>query len=213
VPRQTGWHHPRTSSARLLQVSPSRTGGGGGHAGSRGQHAREHPRANRPVQPRRESRRLHRCRRRRRRDPATGQLAGADIQSQTRQILDSFQVMLESVGSDLQQSCRKPEGSGAREWGRKALGDRLLRHPPLGVSRSRLGTWRVGRTVGSRSREATPGTRRGRASRRPIDPRPSRPPQAPWQVALPPRWSLSGLREPPPGLHPVPLPSGFGTRG
>jgi 2-iminobutanoate/2-iminopropanoate deaminase len=34
-------------------------------------------------------------------NPATGQLAGRDIGSQTRQILDSFQVMLESVGSDL----------------------------------------------------------------------------------------------------------------
>src|SRR6266487_1760481 len=34
-------------------------------------------------------------------DPATGQLAGSDIRSQTRQILDSFSVMLESVGSDL----------------------------------------------------------------------------------------------------------------
>ena len=34
-------------------------------------------------------------------NPATGQLAGTDIRSQTRQILDSFQVMLESVGSDL----------------------------------------------------------------------------------------------------------------
>ena len=34
-------------------------------------------------------------------DPATGQLAGPDVASQTRQILDSFQVMLESVGSDL----------------------------------------------------------------------------------------------------------------
>jgi 2-iminobutanoate/2-iminopropanoate deaminase len=34
-------------------------------------------------------------------DPATGQLAGPDVQSQTRQILDSFTVMLESVGSDL----------------------------------------------------------------------------------------------------------------
>jgi 2-iminobutanoate/2-iminopropanoate deaminase len=34
-------------------------------------------------------------------NPATGQLAGTDIGSQTRQILDSFQVMLESVGSDL----------------------------------------------------------------------------------------------------------------
>ena len=34
-------------------------------------------------------------------DPATGELAGPDVASQTRQILDSFQVMLESVGSDL----------------------------------------------------------------------------------------------------------------
>jgi 2-iminobutanoate/2-iminopropanoate deaminase len=34
-------------------------------------------------------------------NPATGKLAGTDIGSQTRQILDSFQVMLESVGSDL----------------------------------------------------------------------------------------------------------------
>src|SRR5262245_6370087 len=34
-------------------------------------------------------------------DRATGQLAGTDVQSQTRQILDSFRAMLESVGSDL----------------------------------------------------------------------------------------------------------------
>ena len=34
-------------------------------------------------------------------DPATGQLAGPDVQSQTRQILDSFEVMLSSVGSDV----------------------------------------------------------------------------------------------------------------
>jgi 2-iminobutanoate/2-iminopropanoate deaminase len=34
-------------------------------------------------------------------NPATGQLAGADIASQTKQILDSFKVMLESVNSDL----------------------------------------------------------------------------------------------------------------
>ena|SRR5579864_5329545 len=33
--------------------------------------------------------------------PATGDLAGDDVQSQTRQILDNFQVMLDSVGSDL----------------------------------------------------------------------------------------------------------------
>ena len=33
--------------------------------------------------------------------PVTGQLAGADVASQTKQILDSFKVMLESVNSDL----------------------------------------------------------------------------------------------------------------
>ena len=35
-------------------------------------------------------------------NPATGQLAGEDVASQTKQILDSFKVMLESVGSDLE---------------------------------------------------------------------------------------------------------------
>jgi 2-iminobutanoate/2-iminopropanoate deaminase len=34
-------------------------------------------------------------------DPVTGQLAGPDVASQTRQILKSFAVMLESVGSSL----------------------------------------------------------------------------------------------------------------
>ena len=34
-------------------------------------------------------------------DPATGQLAGPGVEAQTGQILDNFQVMLESVGSDL----------------------------------------------------------------------------------------------------------------
>jgi 2-iminobutanoate/2-iminopropanoate deaminase len=34
-------------------------------------------------------------------DPTTGQLAGADVGAQTRQILKSFIVMLEAVGSDL----------------------------------------------------------------------------------------------------------------
>jgi 2-iminobutanoate/2-iminopropanoate deaminase len=34
-------------------------------------------------------------------DPATGQLAGPDVEAQTRQILKSFRVMLQSVGSDL----------------------------------------------------------------------------------------------------------------
>ena len=34
-------------------------------------------------------------------DPETGQLAGPDAYLQTKQILDSFKVMLESVGSDL----------------------------------------------------------------------------------------------------------------
>ena len=35
-------------------------------------------------------------------DPATAQLAGPDVGSQARQILDSFAVMLASVGSDLE---------------------------------------------------------------------------------------------------------------
>lgn len=34
-------------------------------------------------------------------DPATGDLAGPAIGSQTKQILDAFEIMLESVGSDL----------------------------------------------------------------------------------------------------------------
>lgn len=34
-------------------------------------------------------------------DPATGELAGPDVGSQTKQILDAFEIMLASVGSDL----------------------------------------------------------------------------------------------------------------
>src|SRR5688572_12400998 len=34
-------------------------------------------------------------------DPVSGQLVGADVSSQTRRILESFRVMLHSVGSDL----------------------------------------------------------------------------------------------------------------
>jgi 2-iminobutanoate/2-iminopropanoate deaminase len=34
-------------------------------------------------------------------DPATGQLAGTDVAAQTTQILKSFAVMLQAVGSDL----------------------------------------------------------------------------------------------------------------
>ena len=34
-------------------------------------------------------------------DPRTGELAGSDIASQTKQILDMFEAMLSSVGSDL----------------------------------------------------------------------------------------------------------------
>src|SRR5262245_10379786 len=34
-------------------------------------------------------------------NPVSGQLAGADVHSQTKQILESFEVMLASVGSDL----------------------------------------------------------------------------------------------------------------
>lgn len=35
-------------------------------------------------------------------NPVSGQLAGPDIVAQTHQILDSFRIMLESVGSDLE---------------------------------------------------------------------------------------------------------------
>ena len=34
-------------------------------------------------------------------NPVTGQLAGPDVHSQATQILESFRIMLESVGSDL----------------------------------------------------------------------------------------------------------------
>ena len=34
-------------------------------------------------------------------DPETGKLAGADVASQTKQILDAFEVMLATVGSDM----------------------------------------------------------------------------------------------------------------
>jgi len=34
-------------------------------------------------------------------NPATGHLSGSDVYSQAKQILESFRVMLESVGSDL----------------------------------------------------------------------------------------------------------------
>jgi 2-iminobutanoate/2-iminopropanoate deaminase len=34
-------------------------------------------------------------------DPTTGELAGPDVAAQTRAILDSFETMLRSVGSDL----------------------------------------------------------------------------------------------------------------
>jgi 2-iminobutanoate/2-iminopropanoate deaminase len=34
-------------------------------------------------------------------NPASGQLAGPDVYSQARQILETFRVMLQSVGSDL----------------------------------------------------------------------------------------------------------------
>jgi 2-iminobutanoate/2-iminopropanoate deaminase len=34
-------------------------------------------------------------------DPATGQLAGPDVRSQTRQILTSFELLLAAAGSDL----------------------------------------------------------------------------------------------------------------
>jgi 2-iminobutanoate/2-iminopropanoate deaminase len=38
-------------------------------------------------------------------DPATGALAGPDVFSQTKRILESFRIMLASVGSDLEHVC------------------------------------------------------------------------------------------------------------
>jgi 2-iminobutanoate/2-iminopropanoate deaminase len=35
-------------------------------------------------------------------DPATGELAGPDVYSQTKRILETFRILLESVNSDLQ---------------------------------------------------------------------------------------------------------------
>ena len=35
-------------------------------------------------------------------NPSTGQLSGSDVYAQTKQILESFRVMLESVSSDLE---------------------------------------------------------------------------------------------------------------
>lgn len=35
-------------------------------------------------------------------DPATGELSGPDVESQTARILESFQIMLASVGSDFE---------------------------------------------------------------------------------------------------------------
>lgn len=35
-------------------------------------------------------------------DPATGKLAGPDVTAQTHQILDAFEIMLATVGSDLE---------------------------------------------------------------------------------------------------------------
>ena len=34
-------------------------------------------------------------------NPVTGQLAGADVYSQTKQIIESFEIMLRSVSSDI----------------------------------------------------------------------------------------------------------------
>jgi enamine deaminase RidA (YjgF/YER057c/UK114 family) len=44
-------------------------------------------------------------------NPATGELAGPDVQAQTRQILQSFKIMLASVGSDLDHVVHKTSSS------------------------------------------------------------------------------------------------------
>ena len=59
-------------------------------------------------------------------DPATGQLAGTDIGAQTRQILKSFVVMLEAVGSDL-ESCHAHQYLPAAHVGLRGDERRLCR--------------------------------------------------------------------------------------
>lgn len=61
----------------------------------------QHARTDRPVQPCREGRQLDTIGATAGVDPATGELAEDDVGAQARQILDSFTVMLASVGSDL----------------------------------------------------------------------------------------------------------------
>jgi 2-iminobutanoate/2-iminopropanoate deaminase len=71
------------------------------HASSRDQHTAEHAYADRSIQPHPKVGSFITIGATAGVDPATGQLSGPDIESQTRQIFDSFKVMLESVGSDL----------------------------------------------------------------------------------------------------------------
>ncbi len=47
-------------------------------------------------------------------DPLSGELAGADVLSQTKRILESFRVMLESVGSDSPPRLAAMRGAVAR---------------------------------------------------------------------------------------------------
>jgi 2-iminobutanoate/2-iminopropanoate deaminase len=86
-------------------------------------------------------------------DPATGQLAGPDVGSQARQILASFRVMLESVGSDLDHvihvtvflgemadfdsmNVAYVEGMGSHRPARTVIGVRELPKPGVRITMS-----------------------------------------------------------------------------
>ena len=93
-------------------------------------------------------------------DPATGELAGPDVGSQAARILDSFKVMLESVGSDLEHivhvnvfllemrdfdamNAAYVEKMGAHRPARTVIGVRELPKPGLLVTMSLTAVTRV----------------------------------------------------------------------
>jgi 2-iminobutanoate/2-iminopropanoate deaminase len=85
-------------------------------------------------------RKPHHDRRRRRRHPTTGELAGPEIEAQTRQILDSLRVMLESVGSDLTHVvhvnvflCRMSDFEGMNSAYVEKMGDHRPARTVIGV--------------------------------------------------------------------------------
>jgi len=55
-------------------------------------------------------------------DPATGELAGPDVASQTKQILAAFEIMLASVGSGTTAKVAPPQGVNTSELLENSIG-------------------------------------------------------------------------------------------